>query len=153
MLINLSLSELCYLDDGLTLFKDLEEKEPKIIGRALAPMAISVAADSLLIKLGSALVHIHEGGLKSFDVAFEENELWTLREVSQSSMKYNGENVGFSIKVKVYRALMDLETNKFISDAGVSSTMVSEPSINIDTASMLDAFSVLEDDTESSSKD
>ena len=153
MIINLSLSELCYLDDGLTLYKELEDKEAKIVGRALAPMAISVAADKLLIKLGSALVYIHEGGLKSFDIDFEENELWTLREVSQSSMKYNGENVGFSIKVKVYRALMDLETNKLLSDAGMSSTVVPEPSININTTSMLDAFSILEDDIESSSKD
>jgi len=151
LIINLSLSELCYLDDGLTLFRDLEEKEPKIVGRMLAPMAISVATDTLLIKLGSALVHIHEGGLKSFDVDFDERELWTLREVSQSSMKYNGENVGFSIKVKVYRALMDLELDQLVLDVGLSSTVVSEPSTDVDTASMLDAYSVLEDDAEPSS--
>lgn len=147
MVIDLSLSELCYLDDGLTLFKDLEEKEPKIVGRALAPMAISVASEDLLLKIGTALIHIHEGGLKSFDIDFTEVELWTLREVSQSSMKYNGENVGFSIKVKVYRALMDMRTVELLEGTGLTEKTVVEPVI--DTKSILDAYSVLEDDAES----
>jgi len=147
LVIDLSLSELCYLDDGLTLFKDLEEKEPKIVGRALAPMAISVASEDLLLKIGTALIHIHEGGLKSFDIDFTEVELWTLREVSQSSMKYNGENVGFSIKVKVYRALMDMRTVELLEGTGLTEKTVVEPVI--DTKSILDAYSVLEDDAES----
>jgi hypothetical protein len=153
MILNLSLSELCYLDDGLTLYNELEDKEAKIVGRVLAPMAISVASEDLLIKIGYALVHIHESGLTSFDIDFTELELWTLREVSQSSMKYNGEAVGFEIKMKVYRALMDLRTNKLISGAGLSPIVVPEPLVDVDTAFMLDAYSVLEDDTESSSKD
>jgi len=147
MIINFSLSELCYLDDGLTLFRDLDEREPKIVGRALAPMAISVAAEDLLLKIGTALVHIHEGGLKSFDVDFTDHELWTLREVSQSSMKYNGENVGFSIKMKVYRALMNIRTAELLKGAGISGDeAVLDP--DIDTKALLDAYSVLEDDPE-----
>jgi len=147
MIINFSLSELCYLDDGLTLFRDLDEREPKIVGRALAPMAISVAAEELLLKIGSALVHIHESGLKAFDVDFTDHELWTLREVSQSSMKYNGENVGFSIKMKVYRALMDIRTVELLKGAGISGNEA-VPDPVIDTQAMLDAYSVLEDDPE-----
>ena len=145
MILNLSLSELCYLDDGLTLFKDMDEREPKVVGRALAPMAISVAAEDLLLKIGTALVHIHEGGLSSFDVDFAEAELWTLREVSQSSMKYNGENVGFSIKMKVYRALMNIRTTALLEGTGISARdAIIDPAI--DTQTMLDAYSVLEDD-------
>ena len=146
MIINLSLSELCYLDDVLTLFKDLEEKEPKIFGRVLAPMAITVAPEDTLLKIGSALVHIHESGLSSFDLDFTEAELWTLREVSQSSMKYNGEAVGFSIKMKVYRALMDLRTKELLEGTGLPDGVVSDPLI--DTSELLDAYSVLEDDIE-----
>ena len=147
MILNLSLSELCYLDDGLTLYKELEDKEAKIVGRVLAPMAISVASEDLLLKIGTALIHIHEGGLKSFDVGFTEVELWTLREVSQSSMKYNGENVGFSIKVKVYRALMDMRTVELLEGTGLAEKIVIEPVI--DTKAILDAYSILEDDAES----
>jgi len=146
MILNLSLSELCYLDDGLTLFRDLDEKTPKIVGRVLAPMAISVASEDLLLKIGSALVHIHEGGLKSFDIHFTELELWTVREVSQSSMKYNGENVGFEIKVKVYRALMDLRTNKLLESTVLPNRVVPDPLAS--AADLLDAYSVLEDDVE-----
>ena len=149
MILNLSLSELCYLDDGLTLFKDLEEKEPKVFGRVLAPMAITVATEDLLLKIGSALVHIHEGGLSSFDLDFTNSELWTLREVSQSSMKYNGEAVGFSIKMKVYRALMDVKTRQLLCDTGLSADLVPDPPTP-DTASMMDAYRVLEEDPESS---
>ena len=146
MILNLSLSELCYLDDGLTLFRDLDEKAPKIVGRVLAPMAISVASEDLLLKIGSALVHIHEGGLKSFDIHFTELELWTVREVSQSSMKYNGENVGFEIKVKVYRALMNLRTNKLLESTVLPNRVVPDPLAS--AADLLDAYSVLEDDVE-----
>ena len=150
MIINLSLSELCYLDDGLTLYKELEDKEAKIVGRVLAPMAISVASEDLLLKIGYALVHIHESGLKAFDIDFTELELWTLREVSQSSMKYNGAAVGFEIKMKVYRALMDLRTKELLKGTGLSSDgMVSDPLV--DTTDLLDAYSVLEDDAEPSS--
>tara|TARA_Y100000310_G_scaffold288598_1_gene314364 strand:- start:305 stop:760 length:456 start_codon:yes stop_codon:yes gene_type:complete len=149
MILNLSLSELCYLDDGLTLYKELEDKEAKIVGRVLAPMAISVASEDLLLKIGYALVHIHESGLKSFDIEFTELELWTLREVSQSSMKYNGEAVGFEIKMKVYRALMDLRTKELLKGTGLSDGVVSDPLG--DTTDLLDAYSVLEDDAESSS--
>ena len=147
MIINLSLSELCYLDDGLTLYKELEDKEAKIVGRVLAPMAISVASEDLLLKIGYALVHIHESGLKAFDIDFTELELWTIREVSQSSMKYNGEAVGFAIKMKVYRALLDLRTKELLESTGLPDVVVSDPLV--DTSDLLDAYSVLEDDTES----
>ena len=150
MILNLSLSELCYLDDGLTLYKELEDREAKVVGRVLAPMAISVASEDLLLKIGSALVHLHEGGLNLFDIDFTETELWTIREVSQSSMKYNGEAVGFAIKMKVYRALMDLRTKELLKGTGLSSDgMVSDPLV--DTTDLLDAYSVLEDDAEPSS--
>ena len=147
MILNLSLSELCYLDDGLTLYKELEDREAKVVGRVLAPMAISVASEDLLLKIGSALVHLHEGGLNLFDIDFTETELWTIREVSQSSMKYNGEAVGFAIKMKVYRALMDLRTKELLESTGLPDVVVSDPLV--DTSDLLDAYSVLEDDTES----
>ena len=147
MIVNLSLSELCYLDDGLTLFRNYEEREPKVVGRVLAPAAISVATEGLLLKIGFALLHINENGLSSFDIDFVETELWTLREVSQSTMKYNGENVGFSIKMKAYRALMDISTQELLKDTGLPKKIVPDPVT--DTNAMLDAYSVLEDDDES----
>ena len=64
-------------------------------------------------------------------------------------MKYNGEAVGFEIKMKVYRALMDLRTKELLKGTGLSDGVVSDPLG--DSTDLLDAYSVLEDDAEPSS--
>ena len=145
-LISLSKEELLYLDDGLTLLTEVDNDAPKLqVGRHLAPMAVSVATIDLLLKLGSALVYLADEGVEEKEIDVTEEEMWCLREVSQSNAVYFEKSVGLSIKIKVYRALLRLYTDNILADADLVAGDVSED-IPDDLRNRLDAYHALEDD-------
>ena len=145
-LITLSKEELLYLDDGLTLLTETEEDGIKYrVGRNLAPMAVSVANIDLLLKIGSAIVYLDEEKLGETEIDLYEDELWCIREVSQSSVVYFEKQVGLSLKIKIYRTLLQMYTDHLLADADVPITDISE-NIPKNLHSMLDIHKLLEED-------
>jgi len=145
-IISLSKEELLYLDDGLTLLSDLpEDASKKISGRSLAPMAVAVATAELLLKLGSALVYLAEDGGEERDVDLTEEELWCIREVSQSNVVYFDKQVGLSLKIKIYRTLMEDYTKTLLAESDIALSDVTEPTAS-DLQDRLDIYRTLEED-------
>ena len=144
--VSLSKEELLYLDDGLTLLTEVDSDAPKLqVGRHLAPMAVSVATVDLLLKLGSALVYLADEGIEEKEIDLTEDEMWCIREVSQSNAVYFEKQVGLSIKIKVYRSLLQMYTENVLADADLVAGDVAED-IPDDFRNRLDAYLALEDD-------
>jgi len=146
-LISFTKEELLYLDDGLTLIIEVDPDEPQRhrIGRNLAPMAVSVATADLLLKLGSALVYLADEKEDEKEMELDEEELWCIREVSQSNAVYFDKQVGLNIKVKVYRALLQMYADAVLEDANILTGDVTEDTPDI-IRTRLDAYRALEDD-------
>ena len=147
MLVNFTLNEVLYLDDGLTLLREDGDFDPRFSGsRLLAPMAVSAAPAELLLKLGSALLELLDtGNVSSIDL--DEVELWLIREITQSGISYNGEQVGINLKKKIYTALHNLYVTEVLDEIDLPpvDSSVTEPSVNRDK---LDALHYLEDESE-----
>ena len=134
--ITLSKEELLYLDDGLTLLADISDDTAKQVpGRHLAPMAVSVASAELLLKIGSALVYLADDGMAERELDLDEEELWCIREVSQSNAIYFDKQVGLSLRIKIYRTLMTSYTEQLLGESDIALT-----------ENRLDAYHTLEDD-------
>jgi hypothetical protein len=146
-LISFTKEELLYLDDGLTLIIEVDPDEPQRhrIGRNLAPMAVSVATADLLLKLGSALVYLADEGGNDKEIELDEEELWCIREVSQSNAVYFEKQVGLNIKIKIYRALLQMYTEDVLADADIITGDVTEETSDT-IRNRLDADRSLEDD-------
>ena len=146
-LISLSKEELLYLDDGLTLMVEVDPDEPQKhrIGRSLAPMAVSVATGALLLKLGGALVYLADEGGDEKEIELDEEELWCIREVSQSNAVYFEKQVGLNIKIKIYRALLQMYTEEVLADADIITGDITEDNPE-EVRTRLDVFRALEDD-------
>ena len=117
MIVKLTLNELVYLDDGLTLLREEGDFDPRFSGsRLLAPMAVSAAPPELLLKIGSAIVDLPSESNETIEIDLEEEDLWLIREVSQSSVNYNGEAVGLNLKRKIYSALRAIYTGEILEE-------------------------------------
>lgn len=147
MLVNFTLNEVLYLDDGLTLLREDGDFDPRFSGsRLLAPMAVSAAPAELLLKLGSALLELLDtGNVSSIDL--DEDDLWLIREITQSGISYNGEQVGINLKKKIYTALHNLYVTEVLDEIDLPpvDSSATEPSVNRDK---LDALHYLEDESE-----
>jgi len=144
--IILTKEELLYLDDGLTLLSDVsEEAARQVAGRHLAPMAVSVASPELLLKIGSALVYLVDEDIPEREVDLTEEELWSIREVSQSNVIYFEKQVGLSLKVKIYRTLMGIYTEELLEQSDLRVTDIPENTPS-DVQERLDIYHTLEDD-------
>ena len=147
MILNLTLNEILYLDDSLTLIREDGDFDPRFSGnRLLAPMAISAAPPELLLKLGSAFLELFDSG-DSTPVELDEDDLWLLREVTNSGISYNGERIGLSLKKKIYTALHDMYVSEVLDEMELPPVdlSITEPNMNRDR---LDAFHYLEDESE-----
>ena len=145
-IITLRKEELLYLDDGLTLLADIPDDTAKMVpGRHLAPMAVSVASADLLLKIGSALVYLADDGMPERDLDLTEEELWCIREVSQSNAVYFDKQVGLSLKIKIYRTLMTSYTEELLDESDIALTHIQD-NPPPDIQKRLDAYHTLEDD-------
>ena len=150
MLLNLTLNELLYLDDGLTVIRDDVDFDPRFSGtRLLAPMAVSAASPELLLKFGSAIVDLTDND-ELVPIELDEDELWLIREVSQSVVNYNGESVGINLKRKVYRALRSFYVGEILEELDDLPPVDDSLTDAADKKNKdyLDAYHYLEDDSE-----
>ena len=128
-MINLTKNELCFIDDCLTMYRDIDpnEEPPRLVYRNLAPSAGTAASPEFITKIGSALVELHERqssgattGLSS-PLDFVEEELWLIREIANSNARYNDELVGYNLKIKIHRELREIYANEVMGDIPISS--------------------------------
>ena len=126
MQIELTKNELCFVDDSLTLHRELDDSDlSKYVHRVVAPSAGAAASADLLSKLGGALIEAHEqqraGKHAKAPVELNESELWLLREISNSNAIYNKEPVGLNIKLKIHQALREIYAGNILDDMPNSS--------------------------------
>ena len=126
MQIELTKNELCFVDDSLTLHRELDDSDlSKYVHRVVAPSAGAAASAELLSKLGGALIESHEqqraGKHAKAPVELTEPELWLLREISNSNAIYNKEPVGLNIKLKIHKALREIYAGSILDDIPDSS--------------------------------
>ena len=148
MLVELTRKELCFIDDSVTLLRDIvniSESKDKIVQRVLAPMATTPAPISLITKIGMSLLEAieneNQGKMSVATIDLEEDELLTIREVAHTGAVYDEERVGLNLKVKVHEGLRRIAREKVLGDLPTGS--VEETDFN---PSMLDAYYLLEDD-------
>ena len=121
MQIELTKNELCFVDDSLTLHRELDDSDlSKYVHRVVAPSAGAAASADLLSKLGGALIESHEqqraGKHAKAPVELTEPELWLLREISNSNAIYNKEPVGLNIKLKIHKALREIYAGSILDE-------------------------------------
>ena len=121
MQIELTKNELCFVDDSLTLHRELDDSDlSKYVHRVVAPSAGAAASAELLSKLGGALIESHEqqrsGKHAKAPVELTEPELWLLREISNSNAIYNKEPVGLNIKLKIHKALREIYAGSILDE-------------------------------------
>ena len=126
MQIELTKNELCFVDDSLTLHRELDDSDlSKYVHRVVAPSAGAAASSELLSKLGGALIESHEqqrsGKHAKAPVELTEPELWLLREISNSNAIYNKEPVGLNIKLKIHKALREIYAGSILDEIPDSS--------------------------------
>ena len=85
------------------------------------------------------------GNVSSIDL--DEDDLWLIREITQSGISYNGEQVGINLKKKIYTALHNLYVTEVLDEIDLPpvDSSATEPSVNRDK---LDALHYLEDESE-----
>ena len=126
MQIELTKNELCFVDDSLTLHRELDDSDlSKYVHRVVAPSAGAAASAEVLSKLGGALIESHEqqraGKHAKAPVELTEPELWLLREISNSNAIYNKEPVGLNIKLKIHKALREIYAGSILDEIPDSS--------------------------------
>ena len=106
--LSLTRNELLFIDDSLSMLveKDLGDSGLGTV-RPLAHTAGLPAPIELLEKIGKGIlftVDPKNNGLEA-KIPVSDTDLYMLREVALSYMKFGKENVGFSIKIKIYEQL------------------------------------------------
>ena len=113
--INLTLHEILFIDDAITLMidsRDLEGMYPMKPPIRLSLVAVPI---DLIDKIGNAfLEHMRMNKLatESVPVKISEKELYMLREIALAKAEYFGKRVGLSLKRKVYSALYGQRTEQ-----------------------------------------
>ena len=101
-------AEALYLDDVFTMLTFPEEKISLSGVRPITPSAMGVAPPDLIERIGMAvLLTTADDGIAEAELMVDEGELYLLREVSNTNVKFLDEMVGFNLKRKVYMALLE----------------------------------------------
>tara|TARA_R100000781_G_C4031496_1_gene110759 strand:- start:5 stop:454 length:450 start_codon:yes stop_codon:yes gene_type:complete len=102
--LRLSLHELLFIDDHITLMIDGRDFEQMIPLRPAIPSSLLVTPIDFIDKIGRAFLQIlRTGGEVTVNVS--EMELYMLREICFTRVEYFGKHVGLSLKKKVLSAL------------------------------------------------
>ena len=89
----------------------------------------------LMMKIGSAVVMLDEEKSEKTTLPFNEEELWVIRNLANSSVTVGQEPVGINLKIKIYKALRSLRSDDVLSDftlsneEGMSRTDIDEASL------------------------
>jgi hypothetical protein len=109
--ISLSLPEILYIDDNISLMLDGRDFENMMPLRPVAPSAIVLVPIDFIDKIGRAFVKLMTQlsdkrlGKRVVDIRVSEMELYMLRELCITRMDFNGHKVGLTLKKKVLFAL------------------------------------------------
>ena len=128
--IMITKAEALYLDDVFTMLTFPEEKISISGVRPITPSAMGVAPPDLIERIGMAvLLTTADDGIAEAELMVDEGELYLLREVSNTNVKFLDEMVGFNLKRKVYMALLEdsykesLQFAKLMKDMEENSTV------------------------------
>tara|TARA_R110002020_G_scaffold157006_1_gene339267 strand:+ start:1056 stop:1502 length:447 start_codon:yes stop_codon:yes gene_type:complete len=123
-IIFLTKAEALFIDDAFTVLTDREGMQGISGMRPLGPSAILAAPPDLIERLGMAvLLTTSDDGLAEAAVEVDDAELYMLREVAQSNVKYLEENVGYNLKRKIYLALLEDDYNDSLQFAKLMADM------------------------------
>ena len=101
-------AEALYLDDVFTMLTFPEEKISLSGVRPITPSAMGVAPPDLIERIGMAvLLTTADDGIAEAELMVDEGELYLLREVANTNVKFLDEMVGFNLKRKIYMALLE----------------------------------------------
>ena len=107
--IKLTLAELLYIDDTITMAVNGSEFEGMMPIRVPMPSNCTIVTIDFIDKIGKALLKAMKGG--SVRMAISEADLYLLREIALSDVVHYGNRVGISLKGKVLNALYSKEIN------------------------------------------
>ena len=106
--ITITKAEALYLDDVFTMLTFPEEKISMSGVRPVTPSAMGVAPPDLLERIGMAvLLTTSDEGITESELMVDEGEFYMLREVANTNIKFLDEMVGYSLKRKIYMALLE----------------------------------------------
>jgi len=109
--ISLSLPEILYIDDNISLMLDGRDFEHMMPLRPVAKSAIVYVPIDFIDKIGRAFVELMKQKTleplreRTVNISVSEMELYTLRELCISRVNFNGFRVGLTLKKKVLFAL------------------------------------------------
>jgi|2_EtaG_2_1085320.scaffolds.fasta_scaffold09995_7 hypothetical protein len=109
----LTRAEALYLDDALTMItlpdKDMPNVAIPMMGmRNVAPSAMLAVPPDLIDRIGMAvLLTTAANGVPEAALEVDIQELYFLREAAVSTVKFLDEPVGYSLKRKIYMALLE----------------------------------------------
>jgi len=104
--ITLTKNEALFLDDSMTMLVESDSGIRPLNAMCLNPsieLSKLPVGQDMLVKIGSAILDT-EDSLEA-TIQLDMLELWLLREICQSNREYDGENVGLSLKTKIYKAI------------------------------------------------
>ncbi len=93
--LTLTRSEVLFLDDAFSFMLNSEHRATS----SKFPVPVT-----LVVRLGLAVLQSEDTGTVAIE--FVDNELWMLRECCVSTDVYSGDNVGITLRKKIYGALL-----------------------------------------------
>jgi hypothetical protein len=109
--LSLTLAEVLYIDDNISLMLDGRDFEHMMPLRPVAKSAIVYVPIDFIDKIGRAFVELMKQKTleplreRTVNISVSEMELYTLRELCISRVNFNGFRVGLTLKKKVLFAL------------------------------------------------
>ncbi len=109
--LSLTLAEVLYIDDNISLMLDGRDFENMMPLRPVVPSAIVLAPIDFVDKIGRAFVELMKQQTdeplrkRVVKIAVSEMELYMIRELCISRVNFNGYKVGLTLKKKVLFAL------------------------------------------------
>tara|TARA_R100000995_G_scaffold65067_1_gene34133 strand:+ start:546 stop:980 length:435 start_codon:yes stop_codon:yes gene_type:complete len=104
--ITLSLPEILFIDDHISLMIDASDFENMMPLRPSVPSSLMIVTIEFIDKIGRAFIEVLEKGTRATTtIPISEMELYMLREICFSRVDYFGYKVGMSLKKKVLSAL------------------------------------------------
>ncbi len=104
--IKLTLPEILFIDDHVSLMIDASDFETMMPLRPSVPSSLMIVTIEFIDKIGRAFIDVMSKGVNSTtSVTVSEMELYMLREICFSRVDYFGHKVGMSLKKKVLTAL------------------------------------------------
>jgi hypothetical protein len=116
--LSLTRNEALYIDDSVTMLIEAEPDLP-IPFRPLSNQALVPVPANLLDKLGKTILEFSTSfDAEEIEIELYVSELYMLREICLSYVKYGTEPVGYNLKKKVYKALLgkEVEDEQVLND-------------------------------------